>query len=155
MERVKGFTLIELMVTIAVLAIAISIAVPSFSNMIRDNRAESQSGAMATALNLARSEAVKRGENVTVSPSTGTNWSGGWEVKAGSEVIRSYPALQGATLSSAVSSFVFNSRGRLEGVALGTSNALAYRVGSESCRQERDISVNGIGRVSVARRSCS
>ena len=155
MQRVKGFTLIELMVTIAVLAIAISIAVPSFSNMIRDNRAESQSGAMVTALNLARSEAVKRGENITVSPTTGTNWSSGWEVKAGAEVIRSYPALQGATLSSAASSFVFNSRGRLQGVDLGTSNTLAYRVGSESCRQERDISVNGIGRVSVAKRSCS
>ena len=155
MQRVKGFTLIELMVTIAVLAIAISIAVPSFSKMISDNRAESQSGAMVTALNLARSEAVKRGQNVTVSPTTGTNWSAGWQVKAGTEVIRSYPALEGATLSSAAGSFVFNSRGRLHGVGLGASSDIAFRVGADSCRQERDISVNGIGRVSVAKRSCS
>lgn len=155
MERVKGFTLIELMVTIAVLAIVIGIAVPSFAAMIRDNRAESQSGSMATALNLARSEAVKRGQNVTVRPVSGTNWTGGWEVAVGTEILRRFPGLEGASFSTGATDFTFNSRGRLKDLAMGATTTIGYRVGADSCRYERDISVNAVGRVSIARRSCS
>lgn len=152
MKSVKGFTLIELMVTLVVLAIAIGLAVPSFAELIRNNRADAQSGAVVDALSLARSEAIKRGTTVVVLPTTGTNWNAGWRVEVGSEVLRTFQALEGATLVGGPATGVqFNSRGQLTGTAV----TFQYRVGAGACRYERDINVNLVGRVSVAKRACS
>lgn len=61
----RGFTLLELMVTIAVLAIVVSLAAPSFRETIAANRARAASDALVSALSLARLEAVKRGKYVS------------------------------------------------------------------------------------------
>jgi len=74
-----GFTLIELMVTIAVMAVVLTLGVPSFQQTIRNNRLAAQTNNLIAALNLARSEAVKRGMRVTVRK-TSTNWENGWQV---------------------------------------------------------------------------
>lgn len=79
-----GFTLIELMVTIALAAIILTQAVPSFNALVQNNRLISQKNEFISALNLARSEALKRGVRVTVCASTDrtscdtTNWEKGW-----------------------------------------------------------------------------
>ncbi|WP_051235582.1 GspH/FimT family pseudopilin [Marinimicrobium agarilyticum] len=80
----KGFTLIELMVTVAVLAIILSVAVPSMTTQIRNNRSLTFGEEFATALNYARSEAVKRGRPVSLCASNdagdgcGNDWTNGW-----------------------------------------------------------------------------
>ena len=85
-ENVKGFTLIELMVTLAVLAIVLTIAIPSFTSQVRDNRSLTFGDEFVTALNFARSEAVKRGRNVSLCAANetqtgcGNDWSNGWLV---------------------------------------------------------------------------
>jgi len=61
-----GFTLIEAMITIAVLGILLSIAVPSFSKMIERNRLSSGTNEFIGALRLARSEAVTRSIPMTI-----------------------------------------------------------------------------------------
>ena len=83
----QGFTLIELMVAIAVLGVLIGIAYPSFTEMMRNNRIETQANELFTAFNVARSEAAKRGVNVSVcstasSTSCGgpADWSSGWMI---------------------------------------------------------------------------
>ncbi len=86
----RGFTLIELMMTLAVAAILITVAIPGFSTIIRDNRLVAGTNQLVTALAVARSEAVKRGSSVSVCASnngsscTGTNWNQGWVVFADS-----------------------------------------------------------------------
>ena len=61
-----GFTLIELMITLAIAVILITLAVPSFSLMIHNSKVTSTTNEFVSALNLARSEALKRSNNVTV-----------------------------------------------------------------------------------------
>lgn len=82
----SGFTLIELMVTIALAAIILTQAVPSFHSLVQNNRLISQKNEFISNLNMARSEALKRSTRVTVCASTdktncdSTNWGQGWIV---------------------------------------------------------------------------
>lgn len=83
----NGFTLIELMVVIAVLAIVLGVAIPSFTQQIRNNGSTALSSEFQAALGFARSEAVKRSSRVSVCPSsdgsnclTADDWKKGWIV---------------------------------------------------------------------------
>jgi len=62
----KGFTLIELMIVIAIASILMTLAVPSFSLMINNSKVTSATNEFVGSLNLARSEALKRSGNVSV-----------------------------------------------------------------------------------------
>ncbi len=80
-KKPKGFTLVELMVTIAIAAIVLGVAIPSFSSTIDSNRLTTHANELVTALNLARSEAIKRGVQVTVrNKGASTHWESGWYV---------------------------------------------------------------------------
>lgn len=69
----------ELMITIAIAGILVGIAIPSFTSIIASNRVTTITNELVTSLNLARSEAIKRGEQVVVRK-LGANWEGGWQV---------------------------------------------------------------------------
>jgi type IV fimbrial biogenesis protein FimT len=105
-KSTSGFTLLELMITISVAGILMAMAIPSFSDMIRNNRLTTYANELVTSLNIARSEAIKRGVSVSVRKigGTGTYWStSGWNVfvdndadgtlDTGEEILRTYPAL--------------------------------------------------------------
>lgn len=79
MQRLRGFTLIELMITIVVLAILVALAAPSFRNMILNQQSEAIGEDLVTTFQVARSEAIKRGGFVTVCPSDdGASCGGSW-----------------------------------------------------------------------------
>jgi type IV fimbrial biogenesis protein FimT len=82
-RRQRGFNLLELMVGITVLGVLLGLGVPSFTQMIRNNRLVEQSNSMVTALNYARSEALKRGFRVSACPGAGSACSGGTDWNAG------------------------------------------------------------------------
>lgn len=78
----NGFSLVELMVTLVVATVVLTIAVPSFISMVQNNRMTAYVNDFITTLNVARSEAIKRGIRVTVCKSnngTGCTTNGHWE----------------------------------------------------------------------------
>jgi type IV fimbrial biogenesis protein FimT len=83
-----GFSLIELMITLAIAAIVLAAGVPAFGDLVQDNRLVTQINELVTDLNLARSEAIKQAAPVTVCKrnNAGTacnnpgNWQDGWIV---------------------------------------------------------------------------
>jgi type IV fimbrial biogenesis protein FimT len=65
-NKYRGFTLIELMITLAIAAILLTVGIPSFNEVIKNSRLSTQVNSLVTALSLGRSEAVKRGQSVTI-----------------------------------------------------------------------------------------
>lgn len=96
--RPAGFTLLELVITVAVLAIALGIAIPSFQGITNRNRLTSVANEVVAAMQLTRMEAIRRNQRVVMCPSTnGTTCSGAdWmrmivrEADAGGEVVREF-----------------------------------------------------------------
>jgi len=78
--RSSGFTLIELMVTIAVAAVLLVIGAPSFVAFQRNSELTSATNSFVAALNAARGEAMKRGRQAVVVPRADNNWATGWTV---------------------------------------------------------------------------
>lgn len=162
----RGFTLIELMVTMAVLAILIFVAVPNLRMFMLNGRMASQTNEMITALSLARSEAIKRAANVTVCASsdnatcTGT-WTQGWVVRdAAGTVIRVQQALAGgSTLSGGTdvaSSITFTSSGRttIPAAATGPTTTLTLCPPAPALVQGRAIQIERTGRTRFSTVAC-
>jgi type IV fimbrial biogenesis protein FimT len=96
----SGFTLIELLVTLAVLGIVMTLAAPSFVDFVRSNRLKSAAFDLVVSLNYARSEAIKRNTDATLTPAGG-GWSGGWSVQAGGQTSKVFEAPAGIQINPA------------------------------------------------------
>jgi prepilin-type N-terminal cleavage/methylation domain-containing protein len=73
-QRHKGFTIIELMIVIAIIGILAAIAAPSFADMIERNKLKQAVEGLKSDLEWARSESIKQSCNVSIVFTTGANW---------------------------------------------------------------------------------
>lgn len=80
MRPSRGFSIIELMITLAIIGIGATLAAPMFTNLIESSRLTTSTNNLIEALTLARSEAVRRRDEVEVVPVNG-DWSQGWIVQ--------------------------------------------------------------------------
>lgn len=122
--RMAGLTLLELVVVMALAAILVTIAVPNYTEFMTENRMASEMNGFATSLMLARSEAIKRGQEVTVcASSNGTDcsdgpWSAGWliyrnpqnasQVPSASDLIRAHSGFSSSDTLTASTPFSTN-----------------------------------------------
>jgi type IV fimbrial biogenesis protein FimT len=164
MNRQHAFTLVELMVTLAVLGISLMIAVPSYLSFSRSNRSVSETNALVGALNFARSEATTLRSSVSICTSSdgltctaGIGWKSGWivfvdndppaQVDAGDSILRVYGPLSPANNISASAAMT----NYLTYGANGFSNAQGQFVlcDDSGAAKARTISVSRTGRVSL------
>lgn len=89
-RRQKGFSLIELMVTVALVSILMAVATPSFLTYQRNSELTSLTNSLSASLNAARGEAMKRGMYAMVTPIDGTNWGSGWFVFVDTDRTKAY-----------------------------------------------------------------
>jgi type IV fimbrial biogenesis protein FimT len=120
-RAVRGFTLIELMVTLTVLGVMLGIGIPAFKDFTDGQRVKSASFELMSSLLIARSEAIKRNATVTVTPVSSTAWAGGWSVGVAGTTLQQQQAIEGVTVTTedgtcaataAVASVAFASNGR-------------------------------------------
>ena len=89
MPKDRGFTLIEMMVTVMVMAIALTIAIPSFNNTIRNSQLASASNQLVGSLQQARSEAIKRRATLYLQAGgSSAAWANGWSIASVDSSVR-------------------------------------------------------------------
>ena len=164
-----GFTLTEMMVTIAIAGILLGAAIPSFQAIFLKNTTIAYTDDFKMALYLAQSEAVKRNTNILIAPKTTGNdiWEDGWNIfidgnsnntfeSADDELIRTYtPSANNYRLESSLSGFdtglAFNSLGE-PSTSSGTASGVEFWVcgqNSNDSQSRRTVTVSFAGSIIV------
>lgn len=164
-QAARGITLLEIMIAVAVLGIITGLAVPSLRSAIQNSRAAAHSNEFIAALNLARSEAVKRRATVTICTSSdgatcrangstdANNWHKGWVVLWGATVLRAEQGLDTEfTLVGDTNRVDFSSSGS----SVGSVVTPSFNLTASGCvgNNRRLITLGITGRVSVEKSSC-
>lgn len=161
-SRQAGFTLIELMVTIAVLAIVMAIAIPNFRGLINSNRLTTQANELVATLQYARSEAVRANGRVTVCPtSDGSTCSGSdWGsvivmLNRDNTVLRELHGRAGSALTADVNDVVFSPDGlaRDSNGLLATANINVCIDTTQPTDNQRVVALASGSRISVGHAS--
>ena len=159
MKNTAGFTLVELMITLVISVIILSIGIPSFNTAIRNNHIAAMSNQVISALRLTRSEAIKRTQTVTLCASTNgtscagsTNWQTGWIIlDADNNVLRSWGPLSGnTTLTGSASQIQYLPTG-----FVATAETFQLRADGCTGNEGRDIAISVTGRPSMTKVSCT
>jgi len=181
MKRENGFTLVELLITIVVVSILLATGVPSFMQMIKNNRLTAQTNSLVAAIQVTRNEAVKRGTSMVicakksdaVACSDDKNWANGWiifsDLDQGADldgdgictttddhhdkecVLRTTNSLQRNTLTGNNGKIQFNPDGTAVDVDVNP-----IRLTADDCKQQqvREITITMQGHAIVAKQDC-
>ena len=152
MKVCRGFTLLELMVAIAVLAVLATIGVPSFQNLIQNNRVTTQTNELVTALTFARAEAVKRGRSVQVDVvAADPGWTATVAIAGGGATLRRFDREGSGVVLDGDINVVFEATG-----AASAAQSIFLQPGP-SCTgdKRRQVQVGLSGQINTTRLDCT
>jgi type IV fimbrial biogenesis protein FimT len=156
LNRQSGFTMVEMIMTVAVGSILLTIAIPSFRYVTNSNRIAAEINGLLGDLQFARSEAIKEGVSVSVCVSSngtacaGTNtWQNGWIVmsSANNTVLRvqaRFSSTDTFVANNAVGTITFNRDGYANGIANGTLIELHDSTNNHSWTRCLAINLSGL-----------
>lgn len=147
--QARGFTMIELLTALAVLAILAAIAAPSFSSFTARQQARSVSSDLHSDLLFARSEALKRNENVSIRRREASGWNTGWVVLVDSSAaeLRTRGAVSAkVSIDSPSPAVTFGGSGRVVSPAGAVQIGLQGHAGSQTFDRCLVLTPNGMPR---------
>ena len=160
-QRSRGFTIIELLVVTAVVAILAMVAVPNMRDLIVRTRVKTAASDLHSSLTLARSEAIKRNVVTRVVPVSAANWALGWSVQTtlpSSAVITlsqqdsyrdiTFTTTNAAYVATAVADVTFSGVGRETGSA-GAGIAFVIAAANSPLIKVRCVVIDPAGRAAV------
>ena len=166
-RSLSGFTLVELLVAMAVAIVLLGLALPAFDTFIEQRNMTSRVNGFIAAVNLARSEAVNRGGDVSIQAvnagDNGNEWGPGYCVVVGTPgncpadpdvLIRQFEDSGAATMDAlgglnGVATLTYNGRGLMTLGAPGT-----IEICEAGVARGREIAINTIGRAASVELAC-
>lgn len=150
----KGFTLLELMVSLLILAIALAVGAPLLAGYTQNQSVKNTAQLLNMDFNYAREQAVLRRANVVVT-AVQNDWNNGWTITdtTNNTLLKQRDDIN-ATITSNRASVTYNAQGWVTGattMSIDNSNANA------TCadRKRRNISISAVGQLTLSREPCS
>jgi type IV fimbrial biogenesis protein FimT len=181
MNKHSGFTLIELMISIVVLAVVLALGIPSFQEFIKNNRLAGQTNDLVMAIQMARNEAVKRGTGSVICASgnqatcsESDDWTTGWivfsdidqegdlELDANGDLVEDCEkddcivrtrgnVIKGSISGNGATRIQFRPDGLLD-----AGGAITLTLTADDCYQNqvRDVTVSAMGQTTITKQAC-